>query len=84
MTFWRKNKSMEGLSLRTVIMNAFCQLIICLYLFDNDTSWVVLFSSVTGTAIEFWKVTKACKVSVDRTGKHDMQSVDSCFSFVVT
>ncbi len=71
--FWKNNKSMEGLSARTVAINAFCQVrgthltcghviytsiplhtpanprppkvVICLYLFDNDTSLVVLTSS---------------------------------------
>lgn len=38
-------QSMEGLSARSVIINAFCQLVILLYLLDNDTSFVVLFSS---------------------------------------
>lgn len=41
------------------------QLIIFLYLLDNETSTVVLFSSGIGCAIEFWKVTKAMKVSID-------------------
>uniref|UniRef100_A0A7S0RTS6 Cleft lip and palate transmembrane protein 1 n=1 Tax=Chlamydomonas leiostraca TaxID=1034604 RepID=A0A7S0RTS6_9CHLO len=63
--FWKNNKSMEGLSARSIIINAFCQLVILLYLFDNETSFVVLLSSGLGTAIEFWKVTKAMKVSVD-------------------
>ncbi|KAJ9510859.1 hypothetical protein QJQ45_027731 [Haematococcus lacustris] len=63
--FWKNNKSMEGLSARSVIINAVCQLIILLYLFDNETSYVVLFSSVVGTGIEFWKVTKAMNVTFD-------------------
>ena len=41
------------------------QLIIFLYLLDNETSTVVLFSAGIGTLIEFWKVTKAMKVSID-------------------
>jgi hypothetical protein len=41
------------------------QLIIFLYLLDNETSTVVLFSAGIGTAIEFWKVTKAMTVSID-------------------
>lgn len=45
----------QGLSARSVLINAFCQLIILLYLFDNETSMVVLFSSVVGCGIEFWK-----------------------------
>ncbi|KXZ49948.1 hypothetical protein GPECTOR_18g106 [Gonium pectorale] len=64
--FWKNNKSMEGLSARTVLINAFCQVVILFYLFDNDTSYVVLLSSVLGTGIELWKVTKAFDVSIDR------------------
>jgi len=36
---------MEGLSARSVLINAVCQLIILLYLFDNETSFVVLLSA---------------------------------------
>lgn len=43
--FWRSNKSMEGLSAKTIIINAFCQVIIFLYLLDNETSTVVLLSA---------------------------------------
>lgn len=35
------------------------QVVILLYLFDNDTSFVVLLSSVLGTGIELWKVREA-------------------------
>lgn len=62
--FWKENKSMEGLSARSIVINAFCQAVIFLYLLDNETSMVVLFSSGIGTLIEFWKVTKAMDVSV--------------------
>jgi hypothetical protein len=62
--FWKDNKSMKGLSARSIMLNAFCQLVISLYLWDNETSTVVLISSFVGTAIEFWKVTKAMDVSV--------------------
>jgi hypothetical protein len=37
---------MEGLSARSVLINAFCQIVILLYLFDNETSFVVLLSAV--------------------------------------
>lgn len=43
--FWKENKSMEGLSARSIVINAFMQLIVFLYLLDNETSMVVLFSS---------------------------------------
>ncbi len=41
---------------RSVLINAFCQLVIFLYLLDSETSMVVLFSSGVGMLIEFWKV----------------------------
>ena len=35
---------------------------IFLYLIDNETSWVILFSAGTGLMIEIWKVKKAMDV----------------------
>jgi hypothetical protein len=43
--FWKENKSMEGLSARSIVINAFCQLVIFLYLLDSETSMVVLLSA---------------------------------------
>lgn len=40
--FWQKNKSMEGLSARTVIINAVCQLVIFLYICNNETSMLII------------------------------------------
>ena len=66
--FWKNRKSMEGLSSRSVVVNAVCQLVVFLYLCDNETSWMILISSGVGTAIEFWKVTRAMDVSLSRRG----------------
>ena len=66
--FWKNRKSMEGLSSRSVVVNAVCQLVVFLYLCDNETSWMILISSGVGTAIEFWKVTRAMDVSFSRRG----------------
>lgn len=63
--FWKNNRSMEGLSARSILINAGCQVIIFLYLLDNDTSFVILLSSGVGLLIELWKVTKAMQVTVD-------------------
>ncbi|KAJ3056958.1 hypothetical protein HK097_002336 [Rhizophlyctis rosea] len=57
--FWRKKKDMEGLSFRTIILNVFFQLVIFLYLMDNDTSWMILISNGIGLVIEIWKIQKA-------------------------
>lgn len=63
--FWKNKKSLEGLSVKTIFINAVCQFIIFLYLLDNETSWVVIISSGIGVLIEFWKIGKAVIVEVD-------------------
>lgn len=61
--FWRKKKSMAGLSVRSLVVNCFFQSVILAYLFDNDTSMMILFSSSVGLAIEYWKLSKAFNFS---------------------
>lgn len=64
---------MEGLSVRSVIMNVFVNLIVLLYLINNETSMMIIISNVVGLLIEvysflffhhlqLWKVTKAVKI----------------------
>lgn len=67
--FWNKNKSMEGLSAKSVIVSFISQLIVFLYLLDNDTSWMILASSGIGCCIEFWKIGKAMHIEIDRSGR---------------
>jgi len=45
-----------------IITNVFVQLVILLYLIDNntDTSWMILMGSGMGLLIEAWKVRLAC------------------------
>jgi len=59
---------MEGLSVKTILLNAGCQLVIFLYLLDNETSWLILLSVGLGFLIELWKIQKAMVVKVDRSG----------------
>lgn len=62
--FWNKNKSMEGLSARSVVINFACQFIVFLYLLDNETSWMIIVSAGLGCCIEFWKIGKAMHIEV--------------------
>ena len=64
-TFWRNAKSTAGLSGRTVLLNTGCQLVVLLYLVDNETSWMILMSTAVGVLIECWKIPKLFRVSVD-------------------
>ncbi|KAJ3107930.1 hypothetical protein HDU96_007745 [Phlyctochytrium bullatum] len=56
--FWQKKKDLDGMSFRAIILNVGFQLIIFLYLLDNDTSWMVLISNGVGLLIEAWKIQK--------------------------
>ncbi|KAG9297904.1 hypothetical protein G9A89_002612 [Geosiphon pyriformis] len=63
---WKNKKELTGISIRTIFMNIFFQLIIFLYLFDNneDTSWMILIGQGIGLAIEVWKIKKAIAIEI--------------------
>merc|ERR1719245_1874359 len=67
--FWNKKKGVEGLSVRSVFFNVFQNLIVLLYVFDNDTNMVIRMSCFVGLGIEIWKVTKVQDVSFDFENK---------------
>jgi hypothetical protein len=62
-TFWKSRKSLEGLSVRSILISFGCQLIIFLYLADSETSWMILLSAGISVAIEGWKITKTNDVT---------------------
>jgi hypothetical protein len=55
-------------SVRTIMVNIFFQIVIFLYLMDNnqETSWMILIGQGFGLLIEIWKVFKALKYEVYR------------------
>ena len=55
---------MKGLSAKSVVVSFICQLVIFLYLLDNETSWMILGSAGIGCCIEFWKIGKAMHIEV--------------------
>ncbi|KAJ3997765.1 cleft lip and palate associated transmembrane protein [Lentinula boryana] len=63
---WRQKKEMVGVSVRLIVTNVFVQIVILLYLIDNNenTSWMILFGSGMGVIIEAWKITKAVDISI--------------------
>lgn len=62
--FWRNRKSLEGLSVRSVIFGVFQSLIVVLYVTDNETNFVVRCSVFVGLGIEVWKIFKVIDISV--------------------
>lgn len=75
-SFFKNKKSMEGLSLRSMIVNAGFSFIIFLYLADNDTSFMVLMSNGVGLAIDVWKISKAITLKFEG-GKIEWVEVQS-------
>jgi hypothetical protein len=65
--FWKSKDSMEGISVRTLYTQTFCQIVIFFYLMDNETSWMILFSQGFSILLDFWKIKKASKIK--RTDK---------------
>lgn len=67
---WRdENHDMVGVSLNSILANIAVQLIILLYLLDNNdnASWTIIGGQGVGLVIEMWKVTKAVDVGVMRS-----------------
>ncbi|KAG7399487.1 Cleft lip and palate transmembrane protein 1 like protein [Phytophthora boehmeriae] len=76
-SFWKNQKSLVGLSLRTIVLNTFFQLVIFLYLMDNDTSWLILVQSGIALIIDVWKIKKAIVFSRDADNKLVVSGVES-------
>ncbi|KAI5639733.1 cleft lip and palate transmembrane protein 1 (CLPTM1) domain-containing protein [Phthorimaea operculella] len=67
-SFWRRKRSLAGLSARTVLWCAFSQLLIFLYLLDENTSMLVLVPVGISTVIEMWKITKVLHLRISFAG----------------
>ncbi|CAB9501856.1 lip and palate transmembrane protein 1-like protein [Seminavis robusta] len=53
--FWRRNKSLQGLSIRALFIDAIGQTVILLYLIDRESSLLMVGPSAIGCLIAFWK-----------------------------
>lgn len=80
---WNKKKDTIGVSVRSIIANVVMQTIIFLYLLDNteQTSYMILFSQISGIAVEAWKVTKIVDIKIENgrlvfKDKHELSEVE--------
>ncbi|KAH8419784.1 hypothetical protein KR009_002474, partial [Drosophila setifemur] len=76
--FWRKKQSYEGLSSRTTMWRAFSQIVIFLYLLDENTSYLVLVPVGLGTLIELWKCKKILRLEFSFSGlvRRKLEQID--------
>ncbi|KAF6767504.1 Cleft lip and palate transmembrane 1 [Kalmanozyma brasiliensis GHG001] len=63
---WKNKDDLAGVSVGSIVTNVVVQLIITLYLLDNneDTSWMILAGQAVGVLVECWKLTKAVTVGI--------------------
>mmetsp|Transcript_20462 Transcript_20462/g.23711 ORF Transcript_20462/g.23711 Transcript_20462/m.23711 type:complete len:782 (+) Transcript_20462:182-2527(+) len=77
-SFFKGRKSMQGISLRSMIVNTAFQVVILLYLMDNETSFMIMVSNGVGVAIEIWKISKALKLTLyNSEGKLELQVTET-------
>ena len=59
-SFWKSRKdNLEGISMNSVLCNALSEVVIFLFLYDNNTSLLVLAPAGISVVVDFWKLTKA-------------------------
>jgi hypothetical protein len=75
-SFWKNLENHRGLSLRTLWFSFIQEVIILLYLFDNDTSTLILVSSVLELVVTMWKLWKTTKFTVREDGKFPFIALD--------
>lgn len=55
--FWRKLRTTQGISFTNLVAGLACQVIVGLYLWAEEATWLVLGPHVVWTAIQLWKLT---------------------------
>lgn len=75
--FWKRKKNYAGLSLRATLWRTFSQIVVFLYLLDENTSMLVLIPAGIGTVIELWKSKRILKLDISLRGIHFRKATES-------
>mmetsp|Transcript_9589 Transcript_9589/g.31312 ORF Transcript_9589/g.31312 Transcript_9589/m.31312 type:complete len:693 (-) Transcript_9589:110-2188(-) len=63
--FWQNNKSLQGLSARSVVVELISQIVVLMFLVDEGASLLVSVPSFFGILVQCWKVRKATGLTID-------------------
>jgi len=74
--FWKNVESHKGLSLRSLWVNLITEIVVILYLFDNETSYIILVGAVAGLAVTIWKIFKTTNFKKRQDGKFPYVEID--------
>eukprot|EP00611_Tribonema_gayanum_P019977 TRINITY_DN3568_c0_g1_i2.p1 TRINITY_DN3568_c0_g1~~TRINITY_DN3568_c0_g1_i2.p1 ORF type:complete len:609 (-),score=126.44 TRINITY_DN3568_c0_g1_i2:291-2117(-) len=66
--FWKKNKSLRGLSVGSIAAELVFQAVIVLYLIEDDSSILVTAPTVVGVILQAWKLRRATGLTLQRRG----------------
>ncbi|CAK9008492.1 Cleft lip and palate transmembrane protein 1 homolog [Durusdinium trenchii] len=69
--FWQKTDAetlKRYISLRAILGEIFCNVVLWIYLYDQDTGWLVLILMLGQIAVDCWKLTRVLEVRLQRSG----------------
>lgn len=55
--FWNGKEDVEGISVKTIRLNIIMSCIITLYLYESDTSLMILIPQALSIGVDLWKLT---------------------------
>lgn len=69
--FWQKTDAetlKRYVSLRAIFGEIFCNVVLWIYLYDQETGWLVLILMLGQIAVDCWKLTRVIEVRLERNG----------------
>ena len=64
-SFWLESENLRFTSIQSVFFNIISEIIILLYLLDENTSLIILVPKIIGLILEFWKLTRLFEMTFE-------------------